>query len=704
MDGGETADGVYAEAVALEWVSAHGVPVVARRLAASPDEAVRAAAELGPTAVLKVASPLAIHKSDLGGVRVGLAGPDAVRAAFDELVEAHRGAFQGAEPDGVLVQPMIEGVQVLVGVRRDPSLGPFVVVGAGGVDAELIDDTAIARAPLDAVAAAELLDSVRVSRLLAGYRGRDRVRPDALIDVIVAVSRLAEAHPEITELDLNPVIVGRHEAVAVDARMVVERPPTRASSSRGLPTELFTPRNIAVIGASRDDHKPGGRALRYLLRHGFPGNVYAVNARASTVQGVPSVASVDELAGKEIDLACISVPAENVLDVLRGCVKLRIPAAVVYGAGFEDRGTSGAELQRGVRAASSGGEHRIRYVGPNSNGLLSTEPPVCAAIGMAFELDPAPAGTVAMISQSGAIGSSLLSRGWDDGIGFSRWVSTGNELDIGLAEYLDFLADDPHTEVILAFVEGIDDGDAFAEAVWRCGKASKPVVAYKAGVSDTGRQAVVSHTGRVAGDERLYDAYLADIGVVRVRSLQTLLDAGRVLPRYPAPSGGRVGVLTLSGGASSIVADECHAAGLAVPPFSSSMRDRLHALVPAFGAVHNPVDVTAEGITEPNRLLDGIVEVLASDEVDLVMVQLTTNAEPSASVIAEGLVRIIRHAEKPVLVSRLGSSLLAPNAMRIYGGAGIPVFDSPERLVAAADVLVRCATVGRSTSVRRFGS
>lgn len=704
MDGAEAAEGVYAEAAALEWLSGQGVPTVARRFAASADEAVRAAVEFGPTVVLKVASPLAIHKSDLGGVRTGLTGPDAVRAAFDDLVAAHRLAYQGANPDGVLVQPMIDGVQVLVGVRRDPSLGPFVVVGAGGVDAELIDDTAIARAPLDTVAAAELLDSVRVSRLLGGHRGRDPVRPDGLIDAIVAVSCLAGAHPEVTELDLNPVIVGPHGAVAVDARMVVERPPAPVPSPRGLPTELFTPRNIAVIGASRDDHKPGGRALRYLLRHGYPGSVYAVNARASTVQGVPSVASVGELAGKGIDLACISVPAENVLDVLRDCVKLRIPAAVVYGAGFEDRSTSGAELRRGVHAASSDGEQPIRYVGPNSNGLLSTDPPVCAAIGMAFELDPAPAGTVAMISQSGAIGSSLLSRGWDVGIGFSRWVSTGNELDIGIAEYLDFLADDPRTEVILAFVEGIDDGDAFAEAVRRCGKAGKPVVVYKAGVSDTGRQAVVSHTGRIAGDERLYDAYLADIGVVRVRSLQTFLDAGRVLPRYPEPSGNRVGVLTLSGGASSIVADECHAVGLAVPPFGPSMRDRLHALVPAFGAVHNPVDVTAEGITEPKRLLDGIVEVLASDEVDLVMVQLTTNAEPSASMIAEGLVRITRRAAKPVLVSRLGSSLLAPNAMRIYGSAGIPVFDSPERLVAAADVLVRCAAVDRSTSVRRLGS
>jgi acyl-CoA synthetase (NDP forming) len=337
----------------------------------------------------------------------------------------------------------------------------------------------------------------------------------------------------------------------------------------------------------------------------------------------------------------------------------------------------------------------MRCVGPNSNGVVTCQPPVFSAIGMALEIAPPPAGPVALLTQSGAIGSSLLSRGWDEEIGFSRWISTGNEADIALGEYVDYLADDPRTRVLLVFAEGVRDGAAFARAVARCQANGKPVVAYKAGTSPAGRRAAVSHTGVLAGDDLLYDAYFRAIGVVRVNSVHGLLDAGRVLARYPVAEGHRVGLVTMSGGAAAILADECAAAGLCVPALPDATRRRLAGLLPGFASAGNPLDVTAEAINDQAVLLGSVTAMVACDVVDIVLVQLTTNAEPSASVIASGLVEVIRTSSKPVLVGRLGSRRLAAAGLETYQQERIPVFDTPERLARAARVLARQGDIQR---------
>jgi acyl-CoA synthetase (NDP forming) len=365
----------------------------------------------------------------------------------------------------------------------------------------------------------------------------------------------------------------------------------------------------------------------------------------------------------------------------------------LYSAGFGEAGTIGVKLEEDLLAVVAGDGVRVRCVGPNSNGVVSTGAAVFASIGMALEIDPTAPGPVALVTQSGAVGSSLLSRGWDDGIRFSRWVSTGNEVDISLGEYLEFLAGDSCTTVILLFIEGIRDGDCFAGAVARCVRAGKPVVAYKAGSSVAGRRAVSSHTGALAGDDSLYDAYFRTLGVARVSSLRGLLDAGRVLSCYSLPKGNRVALITMSGGAAAILSDECATAGLSVSELPLSVQEQLTAVMPGFGTVGNPLDVTAEAITDPSVLIECLRTIVACEEVDMVAVQLTTNADPSALAIAEGIVGVIQRTAKPVLVGRLGSPRLAPLAMQHYRVSDVPVFDSPEALIAAARVLATCGDV-----------
>lgn len=694
--------GTSGEAATLRWLSACGFPVVRHVVVYSSAEAVNAAAQFGYPVVLKITGQWALHKSDVGGVRTGLRSAADVEESYGRLTRLSEPAIEGPTQAGaVIVEPQLAGVEVLLGLRRDQSLGPFVVFGFGGVLAEVTADTAVAAAPVDRSGAGALIQAARVSRLLHGYRGQGAVGSeslDALVNLVVALSQFAVRHPEVVELDLNPVIVGGGAAVAVDARMVSE-PHEHGSrgttEERRLPDALFEPRSIAVIGASRDPRKPGGRMLRYLVRHGYQGRIYPVNPNAAAVQGLEAVSSLGELAAGEVDLACITVPAEGVMPALRECAEAGVPAAIVCSAGFGEAGPAGKARQEQLVQIARSSPAGMRLVGPNSNGVLTVQPPVFSAIGMALEIDPAPAGPVALLTQSGAIGSSLLSRGWDEQAEFSRWISTGNEADVALGECVEYLAGDPRTQVLLVFIEGIRDGAAFARAVGHCRANRKPVVAYKAGKSAAGRQAAVSHTGALAGDDLLYDAFFRAIGVVRVNSVHGLLDAGRVLARYPVPQGHRAGLVAMSGGAAAILADECAAAGLDVPALPGRTQQRVARLLPGFGSAGNPLDVTAEAISDPAVLLECVTAMVDCDAIDVVLVQLTTNAEPSASAIASGLAEVIQASAKPVLVGRLGSRRLAASGLETYQKARIPVFDSPERLVAAARVLVHQGGIQR---------
>lgn len=682
--------GTFGEWETLDWLDKLGLVTVPRCLVVSPQTAVSAAQDLGYPVVAKISSPDVLHKSDSNGVIVGLRDDAAVHAAFVELQTRHTDRF-GHPGAGVIIESMLEGVELILGITRDAALGPFVLCGFGGVLAELIDDTVVIPAPVDEATAAKLLGSLRANVLLDGYRSGPAVDRSGIVTLIVQVSEIAARHSEVRELDLNPIIVTSRGPVAVDARMVVDlpRPSGESPLLHRLPNELFEPASIAVIGASRDGHKPGGRVMRYLLEHGYTGRIVPVNAGATEVQGLPAVASVSDLDCGSIDLACIAVPADVVAKTLEDCIAADIPAAIVFGAGFGESGVEGIRRQNEVdRVTLSSTGPRIRYVGPNSNGVISTDPPVHAAIGMVLELSPIEEGRIALVSQSGAIGSCLMSRSWDENTGFSRWISTGNEANIDLSEYVNYLADDDHTDVILLFVEAIRDGRRFAAAAERCRLAGKPIVAYKTGRTVVGRRATASHTGALAGDDRLYNAFFEQTGVLRVQSLEALLDAGRVLATTQPAEGDRIAVVTMSGGVASVVADGCATAGLNLPQFSAELQVSLTDIVPGFGSVANPLDVTATAITSPSILVDCIERIVTSSEIDLVLVQLTTNAEPSASVIAVSLTGLLGRISKPILVGRLGSPRLAPEAMRIYREAKIPILDTPERLVDVARLVV----------------
>jgi acetate---CoA ligase (ADP-forming) len=687
---------VLTEPEAAELLAAYGVPGPREVLVATADEAADAARQLGYPVVLKICSPDVLHKSDVGGVRLGLADDRAVRAAFAELAAWVAG--RDVRWRGALVQEQVPAdLELIVGARFDPAFGPVVLVGFGGIQAELLDDRVVRLAPVDIAGARAMLAELRGARLLAGYRGRPAVDVDALAALVAATSRAASEQP-IDELDLNPVLLrwGRPGALPVDRRVLLRSPVAGAAEAdalddtRAAVRRLLRPAAVAVVGASRDASKVGSRVLRFLSRHGYPGPLFAVHPRGEPLlDGVPTVRSIEELPAG-VELACIAVPPEACGPVIQACGAHGIRSAIVFTSGFAEAGQEAAERQLVATARAAG----VRFCGPNSLGIMNPDAGFCGSFSGALVMPPQIGGDIAYLSQSGALGGAFMSRLWERGIAICRFVSVGNQADLDLADYVDALVDDPGVRVLALFVEGLADGRKLVRALRRARAHGKPVVVYKAGRSREGQAVVRSHTAALAGDDVVWTAALREAGAVRVSDILGLFDAAVALAWQPPPRGPRVGIISTSGGACGILADECRAVGFEVPELPPSTQKRVEAEIPSFGVARNPVDVTAQMLTRPD-MFRNVLRILADEpEVDAIILMLTTLADPLAETVADQLAETARGLAKPVLVSWLVARPLAAKGMARLTEARLPLYDTPERAVHALAALAEWRRLG----------
>jgi acyl-CoA synthetase (NDP forming) len=695
---------VLTEPEAAAVLSAWGVAQPRETVVATETEAVEAAGRLGFPVVLKLCSPDIVSKSDVGGVKLGLGDEDQVSSAFAELRSV--AAARGARWAGVLVQEQVSGdVEMIVGARYDPTFGPVVLVGLGGILAEVLRDSAIRLAPVSAEGAHRMLTELRGSRLLTGFRGRPAVDLDSLAALIAAVSRLAVDLP-LAELDLNPVILkaGAHEPVAVDRRLILRRgrpgaPPSLLGDAREAVRRLWAPASVAVVGASRDLAKVGGRLLHFLTRHGFPGKVFAVNPRGEAIGSIPTVRSIQELP-EPVDLACIVVPPEACEAAITACGAKGIRSAIVFTSGFSEAGNPEGERRLVAAARASG----VRFCGPNSLGILNPEARFLASFSGALNMSPLRGGGLAYVSQSGALGGSFISRLWDRGIAVSRFVSVGNQADLDMADYIDALVDDPAAKVIVLFVEGASDGRKLCRALTRAWNAGKPVVAYKAGRSQEGQAAILSHTGVLAGDDAVWSAAFRESGALRAPDLPALFEAAVALAWQPLPAGPRVGIISTSGGACGVLADECRQRGFEVPELPPAARKRIEAEIPGFGVSRNPIDVTAQMLARP-AMFRNTLSILAEEPgIDAILIMLTTLADPLAEQVADDVVAATRGLPKPVLVGWIITPSLARRGMGRLIEAKIPLYDSPERVVLALAALAEWQRLREEGAAERAAS
>jgi acetate---CoA ligase (ADP-forming) len=437
---------------------------------------------------------------------------------------------------------------------------------------------------------------------------------------------------------------------------------------------LFAPRHVAVLGVSRNPQKLGHRLLRNVLEAEFPGDVFPVNPSGEAILDRPSARRVADLP-EGLDLALVSLPAAGVVDAVRELGARRCRAAVVLASGFGETGEAGQAVERELAAVTRATGMRI--VGPNCMGVVNVPGRLNGSY--FWNLPRAPGG-ITFVSQSGAYGGLFFHEIRARGLGVAKFLSIGNQADLGFAECIDWLADDPDTRVVALFVEGLRDGPGFVRAARRL-SAAKPVVAFKVGRGSAGHRAAGSHTGSLAGSYETYLAAFAAAGVVVAGETEEFFDAVAALDaqRDRRPRGAAVAILTVSGGPSVAAADAAEAAGLGVPPLPNALRRRLREHLPSFGADGNPVDMTPQ--MEPAAFDPAVRLVLEADEVAgaiAIDIGLDLPAYGEAVAAAQAL------TGKPVVACTADT----PEVDARLRAAGIPIFPTPERAVRAYRALV----------------
>lgn len=444
--------------------------------------------------------------------------------------------------------------------------------------------------------------------------------------------------------------------------------------------DVVTARSVAVIGASQDPRRIGGRPIAFLRAAGYRGAVHPVNAKYAEAQGLPCAPTLAAISGP-VDVAIIAVPARDVLPAVEACGAKGVKAAIVFSSGFAEVGAEGEALQAELtRTAQRTG---VRVIGPNCQGLVAFHRRLNLSFSSAF-VEPGEPGGVGLVVQSGAVGGLLATVLRERGLGFSHWISSGNEADVDLAECLDFLARDATTSIIAAYAEGLRGGERLTEALRTARAATTPVVLLRAGRSAPSQRAAASHTGAAA--TAVTDAELRQAGAVVVRDVQELVDAVYAGARLRA-GGRRLAILSNSGGLGVIMADACGDLGLELPALSPPTQQALRAFLPAFGAAGNPVDATAQVLSDASLLRRALETITASGEVDVVVVALCMiNRMYPVDTIVRDLVEVSAATSTPVVVSWVAS---ASEGERALHEAGLPVFPDPTRALVTARALAQ---------------
>ncbi|MFP4501680.1 MAG: acetate--CoA ligase family protein [Candidatus Hydrogenedentota bacterium] len=708
-------DEALSELAAKQVLAAYGVPVTAEELAADAGQGVAAAERLGYPVALKPCGAAITHKSERNLVRLGLADAAAVQQAAQELVNA-----MGDTPfDGLLVQPMVRGKrELIVGGLRDATFGPCVMLGMGGIAVEATGDVAFRLAPVSPRDVAEMIGELHARKVFDAFRGDGPVDREALATVVMGVGQLLLDHPEVAQVDVNPLIVEGEHPIAVDALITLSPVSGRASVPASLEPgrarvapgrtaqfrALFEPESVAIIGVSDSPLKWGFRILFNTVEGGYQGRLYGVNPKYGEVIGVPCFPGIEALP-EVVDLAIVVVPPPAVCDTLRQCVAKGIGTLLVITAGFgelEDANAQAAQDEMAAIAKESG----ALIIGPNCAGVVSPAPHQLYC-GMISRFPGA--GGLSLVSQSGNVGSSLLTWAGLHHVGIGRFISTGNEAATRNEDYLAFFAEDEKTRSIISYVEGTHDGRRLYAAMQHAA-VQKPVVLVKGGRSTAGNKAAASHTGSLAGETRIFRAACRQAGVTMVDDMYEAMEVAGVFMQQPLPKGRRVVIVSQGGGWGVMAADACAEAGLDVIPLPEAAMAELDTFLPGWWSRNNPIDLVASN--DLKALGRAVETVIKQPEVDGVILLgvgyidsareryahseraaqhgMDAMAAAGAAIELEEATRMasfIETYQKPLLVAS-DTALLAygptPNeVIREFEQRGVYVFDSPT-LVAHA--------------------
>jgi 3-hydroxypropionyl-CoA synthetase (ADP-forming) len=684
-------DKVITEESAKEILSEYEIKVPRYALVTDVNESIKKANELGFPLVAKIVSPQILHKTDLGGIRVGLSSEEEVRQTFTDLYTRLSNQY---EVKGVLLEKMVpRGIELIVGLQNDSQFGPVIMVGLGGIYTEIFKDVVFRILPITNADATTMIEDLRGKQILKGFRGADPINIEMLSDALVKIGKLGTDMASYYEsIDFNPVIAYPNDYYVVDAKIILREKPNLEAISKSLPDSsymdlFFNAQSVALIGASPETGKVGNSVFESLVKHEYRGKVFPVNAKGyPEIMGIKAYRSLDEI-NEAIDVVVVTVDLKYVPDLLRSCGKKGIHNMVIISGGGKELGGERADIEQQIKELSS--QLKVRIIGPNCIGIFNGENRLdCAFQGHQRMLRPKN-GEVAFLSQSGTVGIAFMET--SDAFGMSKMISYGNRSDVDEADMVWYLSEDPQTNVIGLYVEGLGDGRKFINTAKKVIKErNKPIVVFKNGRSDRGAKQAASHTGSLGGSYNIVKGAFDQIGIISVDSYEELTGSLKALTWQPIPKGNRVAMVTNGAGPIIAAIDHFERLGLQLAQISEQTIRSFKDHYPATYVIGNPCDITGSANSDDYKY--AIQTFMDDENVDIIMPWFVFQDDPLEETIVDVLAAFQKQKRKPILVGAMGGPFTQQICKRIED-ANVPTYNSVISWVTAAGSLAKWSKV-----------
>ena len=685
---------VITEESSKEILSEYGIKVPQYALVTSSDEAVKKSKEIGFPLVAKIVSADILHKTDVGGVKVGLRSEDEVKKAFDDMYHRLKEKF---DVKGVLLEKMVpNGVELIIGLQNDSQFGPSIMVGLGGIYTELFKDVSFRVLPITKDDAIKMLNSLRGRDILKGFRGSKPVNMDMISEAIVNIGTLGvDLAGKYESIDFNPVVVYPDGYFVVDAKIILKEKSSDDAISKASPDAsfmdlFFNAKSVALIGASPEPGKIGNSVMESLAKHDYKGKVYPVNAKGyPEIMGVKAYKNLLDIKDP-IDVVIVTVDLKFVPDLLAECGKKNIHNMVIISGGGKELGGERAAIEKRIQDLSR--ELNVRIIGPNCIGIFNGENRLdCAFQGHLRMIRPRQ-GNVAFLSQSGTVGIAFMETA--DAFGLSKMISYGNRSDVDEADMIHYLAQDPDTNVIGLYVEGLGDGRKFMNSAKNVIKEyQKPIVVFKNGRSTKGAKQAASHTGSLGGSFAVISGAFEQTGIISVDSYEELTSALKALTWQPVPKGNKIAMVTNGAGPIIAAIDNFERLNLELAQLSDQTTKSFKEHYPATYVIGNPCDVTGSASADDYRF--AIQAFLDDPNVDIVMPWFVFQDDPLEEKIVDILGDLQKQKKKPILVGAMGGPFTEKLSKKIEA-FDIPVYQSVITWITAAGSLAKWQKIKES--------
>jgi 3-hydroxypropionyl-CoA synthetase (ADP-forming) len=681
---------VITEEQAKQILESYGIRVPPYALVKSEEEAVREAKRIGFPLVMKVVSPEILHKTDVGGVKVGIKSEQEVIETFRSMYDRLAGKY---DVKGILLEKMVpQGIELIVGLQYDEQFGPVIMVGLGGIFTEVYRDVSFRMLPISKQDALDMLNELNGKKVLEGFRGSKPINKDMLAEALVSIGKLGiDMAAYYDSVDFNPIVVYPDDYAVVDAKIILREKPLDNPISTAEPNikymeKFFYPRSVAVVGASATPGKVGYSVLDSIAKHEFKGEVYPINPTRSEIMGLKAYKSLEDI-GKPVDLVVVVVDVLQTPAIMEQAAKLGIHNILIISGGGKELGGERAEAERRIKELAE--KYDMRVIGPNCIGMFNAENRLDAAFQGHVRMIRPPLGPVSFLTQSGTIGISFMES--SESFGMSKMISYGNRADVDEADMIWYLAHDPNTKVIGLYVEGFGDGRKFANTARRVIKElGKPIVIWKSGRTQRGAKQAVSHTGSMGGSYAVVKGALKQAGVILVDSYQELVGTLKALAWQPAAKGNRVALVSNGIGPVISAIDHFERLGLEVAQISESTLKAFKEHYPPTFVIGNPLDVTGSATSRDYKF--AIEKFMEDPNVDIIMPWFVFQDDPLDEGIVDVLAELNKDKKKPILAGAIGGQYTA-KMVKAIESKGIPFYNEIIPWVRAAAALVEWGRV-----------